>query len=90
MITLNAVSRSGGQVLLTIEYSTAAGAVIITVDAEQVVDRLKQLRDLVGRAPTLQEAQEVVVQLINELRAGRQPLVEVIPWEDFIGIDLEG
>jgi len=90
VITLNAVSRSGGQVLLTIEYSTAAGAVIITVDAEQVVDRLKQLRDLVGRAPTLQEAQEVVVQLINELRAGRQPLVEVIPWEDFIGIDLEG
>jgi hypothetical protein len=90
MILLNAVARTGGQVVLTLAYSTDGGTVILDLDAEQVIDRLKQLRALVGRKPTPQEAREVVVQLINEIRAGGEPLVDVIAWEAFIGVDLEG
>jgi hypothetical protein len=89
MIILNAVTRTGGQVILTLEYSTDTGAVILDLDAEQIIDRLKQLRDLVGRKPTVKEAWEVVVALVNELRAGREPLVDVIAWETYIGVDLE-
>jgi hypothetical protein len=89
MIRINAVSRTGGQVILTLEYSIDGGAVILDLDAEHIIDRLKQLRNLVGRKPTASEAREVVVALINELRAGREPLVDVIAWETYIGVDLE-
>jgi len=89
MITINAVSRSNGQVVLTIEYTTTNGNEIIEVDAEQIVDRLKNIHELLGRKPTQSEAQEVVVALINEIREGAEPLVDVIPWENYIGVDLE-
>jgi hypothetical protein len=90
MITINAVSRSGGQVVLTIEYTTeSSGNQIIEVDAEQIVDRLKKLRELLGRKPSIGEAQETVVALINEIRARKDPLVDVINWENYIGLDLE-
>jgi hypothetical protein len=45
---------------------------------EQIIDWLKQLRALVGRKATASEAQDVVVTLVNELRAGQEPLVDVI------------
>jgi hypothetical protein len=89
MITITQVKRSEGQVVLTIEYSTDDGNEALTVDAEQIVDRLKALRALLGRKPTQTEAREIVVALINEVRQGKQPFVEVVPWETFIGIDLE-
>ena len=44
---------------------------------------------LVGRKPTLSEVQEIVVALIKEIRRGQEPLVDIIPWEDYIGVDLE-
>jgi hypothetical protein len=89
VIRINAVSRTGGQVVLTIEYTTGNGNEFLQVDAEHVVERLKKIRELLGRRPTQSEAREVVVALINEIRAGEQPLVEVVPWENFIGVDLE-
>ena len=88
-IVITQVRRDAGEVILTIEYSSNAGTETIQVDAGQIVDRLKTLRGLVGRKPTQAEAREIVVQLINEIRAGRQPLVETIPWEEYIGVDLE-
>lgn len=89
MIVITQVRRSMGDVRLTIEYSTDVDTETVVVEAQQIVDRLKQLRGLVGRKPTVAEAREVVVQLINELRRGREPLVEIIPWENYIGVDLE-
>ncbi|MHC4890782.1 MAG: hypothetical protein ACYTEO_15110, partial [Planctomycetota bacterium] len=74
MITINAVNRSNGQVILTIEYTTGNGNQIIEVDAEQIVARLKKIRELLGRKPSLGEVQETVVALINEIRAGKVPL----------------
>ena len=88
-IIITQVRRDTGEVILTIEYSSDAGTETIEVDADQIVDRLKTLRGLVGRKPTQSEAREIVVQLINEIRAGKQPIVETTPWEDYIGVDLE-
>jgi len=88
-VVITQVKRDTGEVTLTIEYSTDEGTETIQIDAEQIVDRLKELRRLLGRKPKSGEAREVVVALINEIRAGKQPLVEIIPWEDYIGIDLE-
>lgn len=88
-VVITQVRRDTGEVILTVEYSRDAGSETIEVDAEQIVDRLKELRRLLGRKPKASEAKEVVVALINEIRAGKQPLVEIIPWEDYIGVDLE-
>lgn len=89
MINITQVQRDGGQVILRIEYSMDEDTQFIDVDAEQIMDRLKAVRQLLGRRPTPDEAREVVVALINEIRAGRQPLVEIVPWENYIGVDLE-
>ena len=88
-VVITQVKRDSGEVILTIEYSTDSGLETIQIDAEQIVDRLKELRRLLGRKPAASEAREVVVTLINEIRAGEQPLVEIVPWEDYIGVDLE-
>jgi len=89
MIKITQDKRDAGQVILRIEYSTDTGTETVDIDAEQIVDRLKTLRILVGRRPTQAEAREIVVTLINELRIGRQPILEILPWENYIGIDLE-
>jgi len=89
VIKIIQVKRDMGQVILTIEYGMTSGNEVIDVDAEQIVDRLKNLRVLLGRKPTQNEAREIVVALINEVRAGREPFVEIVPWENFIGVDLE-
>ena len=89
MIKIIQVKRDMGQIILTIEYGMTSGNEVIDVDAEQIVDRLKNLRNLLGRKPTQNEAREIVVALINEVRAGREPFVEIVPWENFIGVDLE-
>ena len=89
MIKITQVKRDTGEVILTIEYDLNEEVLTIDVDAEQVVDRLKELRSLFGRKPTQSEARETLVALINEIRAGKQPLVEIVPWENYIGVDLE-
>ncbi len=88
-VVITQVKRDTGEVTLTIEYSVDSGTETIQIDAEQIVDRLKELRRLLGRKPVLSEAGEVIIALINEIRAGKQPLVEIIPWENFIDVDLE-
>jgi hypothetical protein len=75
MIRINAVVRNGGQVVLTIEYSTSNGNEFVDVDAEQIVDRLKVFRSLLGRRPTQSESKEILVAVIDEVRADKQPSV---------------
>lgn len=89
MITITQVKRDLGQVVLVIEYTTGNGNEFLDVDAEQIMERLKKLRGLLGRKPTQSEARETVVALVNEVREGKKPLVDVVPWENYIGVDLE-
>ena len=89
MITIVQVARTMGQVTLNIDYSTENGNASIQLDAQQIIDRLKELKKLVGRKPTLSDVQEIVITLINAVREDKQPLIDIIPWENYIGIDLE-
>jgi len=88
-VVITQVKRDAGQVILIIQYSTDNGPETVDIEGEQIVERLKQLRSLLGRKPTQAEAKDCVVALIDEIRVGREPLVEIIPWEDYIGVDLE-
>lgn len=89
MIVIKQVRRDIGQVLLKIEYDFQGGVQAVWIDAKDIVERFKAFRELMGRRPSVEECKQILVKMINDLRAGRQPFEEVIPWENFINVDLE-
>jgi hypothetical protein len=90
MIVIKQVKRDVGQVLLKVEYDKDGEVFSTWVDARDVVERLKMFRDLMGRRPTAEECKTIFVKMINELREKKEPFMDVIPWENYINIDLEG
>ncbi len=89
MIKLTQVQRSTGDVYLTFQYDLSGQVLTVVIDAKEIVDRLKLLRELVGRPLTTTDMKNVVVAIINEIRAGKLPLVETFPYENYIDINLE-
>jgi len=89
MIKLTQVQRSTGDVYLTFQYDLSGQVLTVVIDAKEIVDRLKLLRELVGRPLTATDMKNVVVAVINEIRAGKLPLVETFPYENYIGVNLE-
>lgn len=89
MIIIRQVRRDVGQILLRVEYDLEGGVQTVWVDAKDVVERFKAFKELMGRRPTSEECRQIFVRMVDELRAGKQPFEEVIPWENFIGMDLE-
>ena len=89
MIKITQVDRTHGKVTLTVKYDYKEANYTIQIPNHELLERMKKLRQLVGRTLTLQDLKDVFVALINEFRAGRQPLLTVFPYEDYIGVDLE-
>jgi len=89
MIKLTQVQRSTGDVYLTFQYDLSGQVQTVVIDAKELVDRLKLLRELVGRPLTTTDMKNVVVAVINEIRTGKLPLVETFPYENYIGVNLE-
>jgi hypothetical protein len=90
MIKITQVRRDLGDVYLTFQYDREGADFTVTLDAREIVERMKQLKQLIGRPLTLQDLRNVVVTMINEIRRGGQPLLETFRYEDYIGVDLEG
>ena len=88
MIKLTQVQRSTGDVYLTFQYDLEGQIKTVTIDAREIVDRTRSLKTLVGRALTTTDLKNIVVTMINEIRAGKQ-LLETFPYENYIGVDLE-
>ena len=89
MIKIKQVDRAGGQVELTIEFNIDEETKTVTIDAEDVVNRLRTFYALMGKRPSLAEVKIIFVKLIQEHREGKRPWQEIIPWENFINQDLE-
>lgn len=90
MIQIKQVQRDQGEVLLTFEYTDEGETKTVVVDNREIIKRMEKLKQLVGRSLELSDLQDVVVTLINEIREGRRPLLQRFPYEDYIGVDLEG
>ena len=89
MIKIKQVDRAGGQVELTVEFNIDEETKTVTIDAEDVVNRLRTFYALMGKRPSLAEVKMIFVKLIQEHREGKRPWQEIIPWENFISQDLE-
>lgn len=89
MIIIRQVRRDQGQVLLRVEYDDQGGTKTIWIDQADLIERFREFRNLIGRKPSEQERKEIFVKLISELREKKEPLIEIIPWENYIGVDLE-
>ena len=89
MIKIKQVDRAGGQVELTVEFNINEETKTVTIDAEEVVHRLRIFYALMGKRPSLAEVKMIFVKLIQEHREGKRPWQEIIPWENFISQDLE-
>lgn len=89
MIKLTQVQRGGGEVVLTFTYSTVSGSETVSFEQNELIDRAREFYRLMGRRPNLYEFREIVIELFNDIRSGEELFVEVVPWENWIGVDLE-
>jgi len=89
MIKIIQVRRDLGDVYVTFQYDYEGQIFTVVIDAREVVDRMKEVKRLLRRPLTHQDLKNVVTAMIEEIRQGRQPLLEVFRYEDYIGVDLE-
>ena len=89
MIVLKSVKVKRGEVELKFEFSDGEKTRTVTIHEFDVVERLRVLKQLVGRPLKLDDLRDVVVQIIAEMRVGKKPLRERFDYDDWIGVDLE-
>lgn len=89
MIRLKQVTVEQGVTAFFFEYDLAAVTYEKKIDEREIVEKLKSLSALLGRKPTLQDLREIILQIVNEVRKGRQPFLERFDYSQFIGVDLE-
>jgi|GEM_PF-5907478 len=88
MLKLTQVTRDTGTVLLTFEYSDEGETKTRTFEASEIIQLIREFKHLVGRNPTQAEVKDIIVTLFNSVRKGAD-IVESVPWENWIGADLE-
>jgi len=89
VIRLKQVTVEQGVTAFFFEYDLAAVTYEKKIDEREIVEKLKSLSALLGRKPTLQDLREIILQIVNEVRKGRQPFLERFDYSQFIGVDLE-
>jgi hypothetical protein len=89
MIKLKQVQTSLGEAYLTFEYDKESIVNTVTINKQDIVDRLKTVKQNLGRPLAIQDAKLVIIRLINELREGKTPLSEDFDYSQFIGVDIE-
>jgi hypothetical protein len=89
MIKLKQVQTSLGDAYLTFEYDKESIVNTVTINKHDIVDRLKTVKQNLGRPLSIQDAKLVIIRLINELREGKTPLSEDFDYSQFIGVNIE-
>jgi hypothetical protein len=89
MIKLKQVQTSLGEAYLTFEYDKESVVNTVTINKQDIVERLKTVKQNLGRPLAIQDAKLVIIRLINELREGKTPLSEDFDYSQFIGVDIE-
>jgi hypothetical protein len=91
-IKITAVSAANGEVVLTISYDNPEGSGVLSIlklRKQDLVDRLIQIRSLLGRPLTITDAKQALIEIINEVRQGRQGVPEDFDFTPYIGAELE-
>jgi hypothetical protein len=91
-IKITQVSTTTGEVTLQIAYDNPVGSgnlYTFTLKKQDLFDRLKRVRELLGRPLTLQDAKQALVAIVNEVRAGKSSVPEDFSFAQVIDVELE-
>ena len=82
-------NNTTGTVSLTFQYSDGIETKTVVLDKRDIEDRLVQYQILTGVNASLQDLKHMVIQLVNELRAGKEPIMPKFNYNSIIGVDFE-
>jgi hypothetical protein len=91
-IKITQVSSASGQIILTITYDNPKGSGNLgtfKLSYQDLKDKLIQVAALLGRGATLQDAQEVLIEIINEIRKNQAGIPQIFDFTPYIGTELE-
>jgi hypothetical protein len=91
-VKITQVSATAGEVVLTVAYDNPKESTTMStfkLRKQDLVDRLIQIRSLLGRPLTLTDAKQALVEIINEVRSGQQGVPEDFDFTPYIGVELE-
>ena len=89
MIKLTSVSTDSHGTLLTFAFDKDGENQNVSFLLQDVLERLKTVKQKLGRPITLVDMKLAIIQIINEVRDGKSSLQERFDLTQFIGVDLE-
>jgi hypothetical protein len=89
MIRLKQIQTVHGDAFLTFEYSVGTETKTLTIDRRDLIAKAKEFQALVGRSPTLKEFKEILTQIIDDVRVGKELFIPEFDYESIINVDLE-
>jgi hypothetical protein len=92
MIKITQVTVENGEINLTITYDMPDEATkTFKLNYLDLVERLKTVRQLLGRPLTVKDAKEALIAIVNQIRAGKKDLPEsfLAALQSSVGVDLE-
>lgn len=91
-VKITQVTTSTGQIILTITYDNPKGSGTLytfQLSYQSLVNRLVQVATLLGRSITLTDAQQALVEIINEVRKNQAGIPQNFDFTPYIGTELE-
>jgi hypothetical protein len=91
-IKITQISLTSGQIMLTITYDNPRGSGNLStfqLSYQDLKNRLVQVAALLGRNLTLIDAQQALVEIINEVRQNRAGIPQNFDFTPYIGVELE-
>jgi hypothetical protein len=91
-VKITQVSSASGQIVLTIAYDNPKGSGNIStfqLSYQDLKDRLVQVAATLGRNVTLTDAQQALVEIINEVRSNLGGIPQNFDFTPYIGAELE-
>lgn len=92
MIKLRQVETVHGEATLIFDVDGLApdGSVAeVKIPADDLAERMRMLKRLLGRSLTEKDMRDVIVALVNQMREGGKPLSERFDFAAYIGVDFE-
>ena len=92
MIKITQITVENGEINLTISYDLTDGTIkTLKLNYLDLTDRLKTVRQLLRRPLIVKDAQEALITIVNEVRAGKKLLPETFlaNLQAAVGVDLE-
>jgi hypothetical protein len=92
MIKITQVTVENGEINLTITYDMQDETTkTFKLNYLDLVERLKTVRQLLGRPLAVKDAKEALIAIVNQVRAGKKDLPEsfLAALQSSVGVDLE-